>query len=42
MEPLIRAAAFGLAILPAGLSQSYVIEEELPPIRRERGPKIPK
>lgn len=30
MEALMRAAAFGLAILPAGLAQSYVLEEELP------------
>ena len=30
MGPLIRAAAYGLAILPAGLAQSYKIEEELP------------
>ena len=29
MVPLIHAAAFGLAILSAGLAQSYVIEEEL-------------
>ena len=30
MEPSMRVAVFGLAILPTGLAQSYVIEEELP------------
>ncbi|MEC7907256.1 MAG: hypothetical protein VYC82_08530 [Verrucomicrobiota bacterium] len=30
MEPLIRAAAFGLAIWPAGCAQPYRIEEDLP------------